>query len=320
MWYNYNMELNKIENLLEFLKLKKIDTLLISTARMPCDNTYYFVNNNFILLIQPYRAINVENPSIGFCDSYYLAFQKLYAIKISVKEKLIENGIICYDFKGQYKKLAVSIGIGKILRNTLVWLPNIGTFFALEVISFKESYEEVSPILFKMDKFCLHCQKCIKACPTGALTESGFIRENCIRQWQCDFLYPCNNEDRKRKLENKILGCNICQRCCPQNSSLLRAGNTISQDYKHFFNLDILAKNCIIKSTERSFYNKYLGKNYMRPRRILSFALNAMENDLSNLYQHYCTIRQYENTVQDKYIRTLIRYYKIKWENANDFN
>lgn len=314
------MEPIKIDTLLKFLKLKKIDELLISAAKKPCDNTYYYIDNNFILLIQPYKAINVENPSIGFFDSYYLAFQKLYSIKISIKEKLKENGILCYDFKGQYKKLAVSIGIGKELRNTLVWLPNIGTFFAIEVISFNDSYKGTSSTLFKMDKVCLHCQKCIKACPTGALTESGFIRENCIRQWQCDFLYPNRDEDKMRKLENKILGCNICQRCCPQNSNFLKFENTISQDYQYFFNLDILAKNCMIKSTERGFYKKYLGENYMRPRRILSFVLNAMENDLSNLYQHYCTIRQYENAIHNTDIKALIMHYKIKWEKTNDFN
>ncbi len=314
------METKIVENLLHITKLKKLDVPLTASAIIEYDKTYYFLTKNFILLFQPYSSIFVKNHSVGFCDSYYLAFQKLYATKFSIKEVLKENGIMSYDYKGQYKKLVIALGLGKILRNTLLWFPNFGTFFAIEVISFTDSYLEESPILFQMDEVCLHCKKCIKACPTGALTESDFVRDNCIRQWQCNFLSPVYNEENKRKLENKILGCNICQRCCPKNINYISSKEVLSKDYQYFFDLDVLAKNCIIKDDERSFYVNYLGGNFMRPLRILSFVLNAMENDSANLYKHYCAIKQYESAAQSSDIKALIKYYVNKWGNTNDFN
>lgn len=312
------METYILAELLQSQGLNKIDALF--TENKDYNSTYYFLRDEYVLLFQPYKPLYVISPSIGFCDRYYLAFQKLYAKKNSLKEKLKESGILTYDFKGQYKRLIASMGLGKILRNTLLWLPNAGTFFAIEIISIKEPHKEIFPTFLHMDKVCLHCKKCIEACPTGALTESGFIRENCIRQWQCDFLSPESSEDKKRKLKNKILGCNICQSCCPQNSIFINSEEILSQEYQKFFELDVFAKNCIIKSEERAFYNNYLGENYMRPRRILSFVLNAMENDTANLYQHYCAIKQYVNTAQDPDIKALIKHYVLKWENTNDFN
>lgn len=308
-----HMDTAFIENLLETQELKKIDMYGNFHTKASLDDTYYFFDNKYILLFQPYSPIIVKDKSLGFVDSYYLAYQNLYKKKCLIKTKLNEFGTLCNDFKGSYKQLVASMGFGKILRNTLLWSTIFGTYFAIEIITITNASYESHSIIVDIDKSCLHCMQCIKSCPTGALSKSGYIREKCIRQWQCDFLSPDSDKNKKKKLENKILGCNTCQICCPKNS--INYQDHLSNEYKYFFDLDILAKNCIVKNEERSFYNNYLGKNYIRPLRLLSFSLNAMENDTANLLRHYDAIKQYEGISQTPAINALIKQYLFKWEN-----
>jgi epoxyqueuosine reductase QueG len=62
----------------------------------------------------------------------------------------------------------------------------------------------------------VHCDLCIKACPTGALNTSGvFIPDCCISYLtQKDSLSP----EEEKMIGNQLYGCDICQDVCPFNA------------------------------------------------------------------------------------------------------
>ena len=63
---------------------------------------------------------------------------------------------------------------------------------------------------------------CVKACPTGAIREDNFL----IRAERCLTYY---NEEPGNlpqwidiKWHNALIGCRICEKVCPENSTILR--------------------------------------------------------------------------------------------------
>lgn len=69
------------------------------------------------------------------------------------------------------KHLAAEAGMGSIGQNTLLITPQFGNRAALgAVVTEKELHVEGSVV---PPPQCLRCNRCIRACPTGALTEEG---------------------------------------------------------------------------------------------------------------------------------------------------
>jgi hypothetical protein len=64
---------------------------------------------------------------------------------------------------------------------------------------------------------CETCGECARACPTGAIAETGFDRKKCLRQNMSDGAYP--DAGAARAAGRRLWGCDICQSCCPANSA-----------------------------------------------------------------------------------------------------
>jgi len=117
------------------------------------------------------------------------------------------------------KLLAARSGLAMYGRNNITYIPGHGSFHRLT--SFFTDYE--SPSDFWQDKkalpLCSKCTACMKACPTGTITEDRFL----IRVNRC---LTYLNEKKARhafpkwvnpKAHNALIGCLICQRACPYN-------------------------------------------------------------------------------------------------------
>lgn len=64
---------------------------------------------------------------------------------------------------------------------------------------------------------CNGCDKCIKACPTGALKEDGFDADICLSAVsQQKAPLTAEQEDLIRK-SGCAWGCDVCQKACPKN-------------------------------------------------------------------------------------------------------
>lgn len=113
------------------------------------------------------------------------------------------------------KKAAILSGLGVIGDNQLLINQEYGSYVFIGEI--------VTDLLIQADdaeaKGCLHCGACGKSCPTGALLEDGFQKENCLSfltQKKKELTYQ---EEQWIKKGGSIWGCDICQDCCPFNQT-----------------------------------------------------------------------------------------------------
>ncbi len=99
-------------------------------------------------------------------------------------------------------------------KNTLSIHPKHGSYFFLMCI-FTDLEFEYSPAI---RNHCGTCTKCIDACPTQAISPSGYILDasKCISYLTIELKTSIPNEF-EGKMSDWIFGCDICQEVCPWN-------------------------------------------------------------------------------------------------------
>ena len=105
-------------------------------------------------------------------------------------------------------------GLGWVGKNTLLINPKAGSYYFLaEIISDLELVSD-QPI----DDYCGTCTKCIDACPTGAISASGYVLDGskCISYLTIERKGEIPAEF-SGLMEDWIFGCDICQEVCPWN-------------------------------------------------------------------------------------------------------
>ncbi|MCS6789683.1 MAG: tRNA epoxyqueuosine(34) reductase QueG [Bacteroidia bacterium] len=109
------------------------------------------------------------------------------------------------------KAWAVEAGLGWIGKNTLLIHPKLGTYtFIGGVITTAELLPD-EPF---QESLCGTCQRCIEACPTGALTPYQIDARRCIAYWTIEAPSLSENAPSTGKW---VFGCDICQQVCPWN-------------------------------------------------------------------------------------------------------
>ncbi len=83
-----------------------------------------------------------------------------------------------------HKHAAVSCGMGQIGMNNLLLTPEFGPHQRLCAIVTAAPLE---PDPKQELSLCKNCRKCIKACPAGALTDSGYNVDPCFVYWTYGF-------------------------------------------------------------------------------------------------------------------------------------
>lgn len=64
---------------------------------------------------------------------------------------------------------------------------------------------------------CNHCGSCLRACPTGALSENGFDRERCLSRISQRKGELTPDEAALLRQTHTAWGCDLCQEACPHN-------------------------------------------------------------------------------------------------------
>lgn len=101
-------------------------------------------------------------------------------------------------------------------RNTLSYLPETGSRFHVQAFV-SETRFPVTDRLKETEHglFCGSCRRCVEACPTGAIREGAFEKKQCLRWWMLNGQTP--PEEIRKKMGNRLLGCDACEACCPHN-------------------------------------------------------------------------------------------------------
>ena len=162
--------------------------------------------------------------------------------------------------------------------NTLSSLPGQGSRFCLELLGISEPVEIDEELPAQAALPCAACRRCRDACPTGAITETGFVRERCIRHHMLSG--KPMPEEMRPYIGTKtaaIVGCDLCQRACPANAQI-----EAQRQEEDRFTLDELL--VCDDETMREFARLY-GSNYAIRNRVLAQAALAAGNTGEEKYR-----------------------------------
>lgn len=108
---------------------------------------------------------------------------------------------------------AARAGIGVIGKNHQLIVPGAGTHFFLGELLIDAELTYDTPLDHNP---CVGCDRCLRACPTGALTAHGFDARRCLSYLTIEYRgeLPKNIGE---KMGNCFYGCDRCQASCPQN-------------------------------------------------------------------------------------------------------
>lgn len=110
------------------------------------------------------------------------------------------------------RAVAERAGIGWSGKNCAIITPEFGSYVYLGEMITSLPFSPDQP----MEDRCGDCNKCIEACPTGALVQGGQINaQRCIA-----FLTQTKDfvpDEFREKIGNRLYGCDSCQTACPEN-------------------------------------------------------------------------------------------------------
>lgn len=121
------------------------------------------------------------------------------------------------------KQFAAAAGLGTVGKNTLLIHPRQGglhcgsKFFIASFLSTEHLEPTLPPEPFDP---CGNCQRCLDACPTGALCKPFILdSRRCLSYWTLIHRGKMP-KDISEKRGNRFLGCDTCQSVCPHNRSI----------------------------------------------------------------------------------------------------
>ena len=111
-------------------------------------------------------------------------------------------------------RCAVGAGLGVMGKNALFINPTYGSWVFLGEIVTDRYFPPAEPVQTR----CIGCDRCVRECPVGAITENGIARERCL-----SFLSQKKGDlppevAEKRVAYNCAWGCDSWQKVCPMNA------------------------------------------------------------------------------------------------------
>ncbi|MDT8862369.1 tRNA epoxyqueuosine(34) reductase QueG [Alkalihalobacillus sp. MEB130] len=147
-------------------------------------------------------------------DYHDVLRDRLKKIEEFLQERVPDAKTVSMVDTGELSDRAVAerAGIGWSGKNCAIITPEFGSYVYLGEVVTTISFEPDIP----MTEQCGSCNKCIDACPTGALIQGGQLdSQKCIAYLTQtkDFL----PDQYRKKLGNRLYGCDTCQQVCPEN-------------------------------------------------------------------------------------------------------
>jgi len=152
----------------------------------------------------------------------------------------------------QLKRLATRGG-GRVGLNTIYYHDELGSHVNIRCVMINADVPLDDDIVSSTD--CERCGACIKACPTNAISEDGWVRKKCIRDMMSEGI-PI----RARKKIYQLLGCEKCQLCCPMNEDKKTEPQTF----------DLVS---VLKGEQTRHLKEIAGKNMATRTRLITQAI-----------------------------------------------
>jgi epoxyqueuosine reductase len=158
----------------------------------------------------------------GEIGGFYMCAKRRYARRVAWEDAAIALGYeLVRDAFLPERAAAIRAGLGVHALNGLMIAPDYGTFVDITVLLLHAAPPpDARGPEHDLSAGCGDCGKCIKACPTGAISENGMDALICLRNYMNRPEYmPEGDYD---KMGKRIIGCETCQIACPYNDALER--------------------------------------------------------------------------------------------------
>jgi epoxyqueuosine reductase len=158
---------------------------------------------------------------------------------------------ICVDSAPVAERtLAARAGLGFIGKNRMLINPQLGPQIFLAEIITSLNLRPDEPI----NAGCSGCDKCLKACPTGALMPDGsFDANKCISYLTIEYKDQFS-ADLAAKIGARLFGCDECVLACPRHAGAPVCKNKQFKFYNDRANLNL---HQILNMTEDDFETKF---------------------------------------------------------------
>lgn len=189
-----------------------LDATSIIVVAVPCTQTRVAFTRNgrsFPLIIPPtYVDYAKIHGQVGTLLSEFVA-EKGYHVSLATLPK---------------KTLAVRSGLAEYGRNNICYVPGMGSFLLLVAFFSDLPAQDDNWYEPQMMKRCEACEACLRQCPTHAIAADRFLlhAERCIvfhNERSPEHAFP---DWIDLAGHDCVIGCMYCQRCCPENKTLLK--------------------------------------------------------------------------------------------------
>jgi epoxyqueuosine reductase len=151
-------------------------------------------------------------------------YRDLQAILDAVALELGASGYLSVALRDDNRLVdraaAVRAGVGWWGKNTMVLTTGAGPWILLGSVVTNAVLDVSAP----MKRGCGTCERCLPACPTGALIAPGLLdARKCLAYWlQAPGVIPI---ELREAVGDRIYGCDDCLEACPPGSRLLAASD-----------------------------------------------------------------------------------------------
>ena len=218
----------KDEILTQILSEHKIDSYGVCDYQgisrfLPCRNRERIPENARSVIVCAFPYYTGEHPGANVCkyamvpDYHWVVRGILNKAAEALQQHYGASFVGFTDVSAlPEKECALAAGLGFPGRNGLVIHPRYGTFFVIGELVTDYRFPFDSPL----NKTCLQCGACMKACPAGAISREGIDYTRCLSEVTQRKGELTDREQNQIRANGLMWGCDCCQNCCPYNRDL----------------------------------------------------------------------------------------------------
>lgn len=172
---------------------------------------------------QPHDAPYIAKSGLSLNDYHYVVKQKLQQLEARIVAEC-GSGVFADEYQHLFcdsapileRRWAVRAGLGFIGKNHLFIHPQLGSYVHIGILALQSEVRGGGIHMQDMVSPCTECDRCLRACPTGALRTDLFDARRCVSYLTIERKEALPAEHEGAPYMN-LYGCDCCQMACPIN-------------------------------------------------------------------------------------------------------